>query len=206
MTSKSSEATTRRGRPPRADQRRAIVDAAYAVLAERGREAATIKEIARAAGVAPGLVHYYFANKEELLLAVLTAASERYTSDMAALAEIAPAADLARQALAEPQRRAEFQPAWYRLRYDLFALGLRDSTLGDGVAALLANGRRGIAHVARQALPAVADGDDADALAGVLLACFDGLALQKLIDPTFDLDGAYRALGQLVGSRTRTPS
>lgn len=38
----------------------------------------------------------------------------------------------------------------------------------------------------------------ADALAGILLACFDGLALQHLLDDQFDLDRAYQLLLELV--------
>jgi len=187
-----------RGRPPKADQRRAIVDAAVTVLAERGREAATIKEIAHAAGVAPGLVHYYFASKEELLLGVLRHASDRYTAEMAAVAQAVPSADLAAVALAEAHRRTRLQPAGYRLRYDLFALGVRDDALREGVAGLLANGRAGIAAIVSRALPQLPS-NAPDALAGVLLACFDGLALQHLIDPAFDLDAAYAALSGLFG-------
>ena len=38
-----------------------------------------------------------------------------------------------------------------------------------------------------------------EALAAVLLACFDGLALQKLADPEgFDLDAAYAALATMA--------
>src|SRR5216683_2405650 len=53
------------------DTRERIVAAAFRSLAEHGYEAATVKDIAREAGVAPGLVHYYFETKEELLLAAI---------------------------------------------------------------------------------------------------------------------------------------
>lgn len=41
------------------------------VMARTGYEAATIAEIARAAGVTPGIVHYHFESKEEILLALV---------------------------------------------------------------------------------------------------------------------------------------
>ncbi len=50
--------------------RERIVAAAYRVLSEQGSHATSIKEIAKAAAVAPGLVHYYFESKEQLLLEV----------------------------------------------------------------------------------------------------------------------------------------
>ncbi len=48
-----------------------ILDAALAVLTERGILALTTKEIARAAGCSEGSLYTYFANKESLLLAVM---------------------------------------------------------------------------------------------------------------------------------------
>jgi TetR/AcrR family transcriptional repressor of bet genes len=44
------------------------VDALLAVMAERGYEGASVQAIARRAGLAPGLIHYHFATKQEILL------------------------------------------------------------------------------------------------------------------------------------------
>src|SRR5438067_9234346 len=49
-----------------------ILDAAVAVLHERGHAGATTREIARVAGCSEGSLYTYFANKEQLLLAVMT--------------------------------------------------------------------------------------------------------------------------------------
>ncbi|HEV2372172.1 MAG TPA: TetR family transcriptional regulator [Streptosporangiaceae bacterium] len=55
-------------RTPRAEQTRAaIVEAALALFAERGYEAATMRAIADRAGVATGNAYYYFGSKEELI-------------------------------------------------------------------------------------------------------------------------------------------
>jgi TetR/AcrR family transcriptional repressor of bet genes len=40
-------------------------------MARRGYEGATVAEVARAAGLAPGIVHYHFDDKREILLALL---------------------------------------------------------------------------------------------------------------------------------------
>lgn len=48
-----------------------ILDAAVALLRERGLAAATTKEIARAAGCSEGSLYTYFATKEQLLHAVM---------------------------------------------------------------------------------------------------------------------------------------
>jgi AcrR family transcriptional regulator len=58
-------------RRPAGRRREQLLDAALAVLGARGVEAASMKEIAAAAGVAPGLLYHYFAGKDELILAVI---------------------------------------------------------------------------------------------------------------------------------------
>lgn len=55
----------------------AIVDAASAVFAAKGYEAASIAEIARRAEVSDGLIYRYFSNKRDLLYRVLEAFYER---------------------------------------------------------------------------------------------------------------------------------
>lgn len=58
-----------RGRPPRlprAQQERELLEAARAVLDERGLQDAQVDDIARRAGISKGLVYRHFASKEEL--------------------------------------------------------------------------------------------------------------------------------------------
>jgi AcrR family transcriptional regulator len=56
------------GLTPRAEQTRAaIVEAALRLFREHGYEAATMRVIAREAGVSTGNAYYYFASKEELI-------------------------------------------------------------------------------------------------------------------------------------------
>lgn len=183
-------------RPSGAAVRARIIEATTQVVAERGYEGATIKEIARAAGITPGLVHYYFAGKDQLLVEMLQEESRRYTAAMTALAKDAPCDELATRALAEPRERVKRQPQWYRLRAELFAEALHNPAIAPGTRELLAGGRAGIAEVAHRALGKKAG--DPQALAAVLLACFDGLALQVLIDPSVDLDAAYSVLTRMV--------
>ncbi len=59
-----------------AARRTQILDAAITVFSEKGFHRATIKEIARVAGVADGTIYTYFASKDEILLAVLDRLNE----------------------------------------------------------------------------------------------------------------------------------
>jgi AcrR family transcriptional regulator len=53
------------------DRREQIIDAAMRVFAEKGFGKATNKDIAREAGITPGLIYYYFESKEALLKAII---------------------------------------------------------------------------------------------------------------------------------------
>jgi TetR/AcrR family transcriptional repressor of bet genes len=60
------------GRPSNTETRRAeIVEGLRVVLAREGYERATIAAVAKEAGLAPGLVHYHFASKLEILVALV---------------------------------------------------------------------------------------------------------------------------------------
>jgi TetR/AcrR family transcriptional regulator, transcriptional repressor of bet genes len=71
------------GRPSNTARRREeLVGGLLRVMAARGYGGATIAEIAREAGLPPGVVHYHFESKKEILVAVLERLSgilrERY--------------------------------------------------------------------------------------------------------------------------------
>ena len=53
------------------DRRDQIIDAAMQVFAQKGFIKATNKDIAREAGITPGLIYYYFDSKEDLLKTII---------------------------------------------------------------------------------------------------------------------------------------
>jgi AcrR family transcriptional regulator len=57
--------------PPTEERRSQILEAAMKVFAKKGFKGATNKDIANAAGVSPGLIYFYFKNKEDLLFEIL---------------------------------------------------------------------------------------------------------------------------------------
>ena len=60
------------GRKPNTESRRhQIIDALLLEIAETGYERASTVSIAARAGLAPGLIHYHFKSKEEILLALV---------------------------------------------------------------------------------------------------------------------------------------
>ncbi len=175
-----------------------IVDAAARAIAQKGYADASIKDIAAEAGLAaPGLIHYYFKTKEEILREVVRHNRQLYEEDFgsrSAEEDSGIFAEADRQSDLEPDEK---RPEWYKLRYELFAQGLRSRELSDDVAELLRIGREGISDVLAGTLNDLGD-EDNEALSAVLLACFDGLALQKLLQPELDLERAYALLESLI--------
>lgn len=76
-------------RKPNTEARRAqIVAALLPVLASHGYAKATVQAIAREAGLTPGLLHYHFASKHEILIALVQSVAsfgrQRYETALAA--------------------------------------------------------------------------------------------------------------------------
>jgi len=80
------EATRRDRRIQR--QRQAIVDAAAELFAQKGYEATTTKDIARAADIGESTLYGYFASKQEVLQAILSQQAEMVDSLLEHLGEM----------------------------------------------------------------------------------------------------------------------
>lgn len=183
------------------DKQQKIIDAAYQVLAEKGYDQASTKEIARVAGVAQGLIGYYFASKDLLFAEVFRRESERYCESLSLIRGKAGeplTPEAVESALNVPKSRAKQNPSWVKLRYELFALGLRNPAVSDSIRDTLASKR---AHLA-ELIESVSKLSEAQsrALAPILLSVFDGLALQMLCDEDFDYDGAYETLTAMISA------
>ena len=97
----------RRGRPPdeklAAERRRALIEAAYAVFAEKGYIAAGIADIDERLDVGRGTLYRHFQSKREILDHVVDHALERF---LTAIAEDAPPGEADTfEAFAEQMRR-----------------------------------------------------------------------------------------------------
>src|SRR5260370_39940759 len=182
----------------RADNRERLIAAGYTVLSEKGYEATTVKVVAHLAGVSPGLFHYYFASKDELLLAVLYEAGARFSQQLmqelqALMAQGNTFPEIAMLTVARIRSR---DPAWYRLRYELYALGLRNPAFLPAVGELLAKGRQRIAQVIQEHTGI--DEAQAQAIAAVVHASSDGLGLEHLAQPDLDLTAAHQLVQRLL--------
>jgi AcrR family transcriptional regulator len=172
------------------DKAARIVEAMRVSVAARGIAGATFDHVAREAGVSRGLLHYYFATKERLLVEVV-----RRESDVRieALEEAVGGAEDAEGVLAALVRSfeeliGEGQTAVVMF-YEMMTLAQRNPEIATELAEL---GRRTRQHLAA-ALRAKSDAgvlrlrDDADVLATFLFAVADGITVRKLSEPELDI-------------------
>lgn len=129
-------------RKPNTEQRREqIVTGLLMAIGEHGYDKATIQAIAQKAGLAPGLIHYHFRNKEEILLELVKSlaavAQRRYeglavsATDAAARLKACIDARLALGDGAEPQAVA----AWVVIGAEAIRQPLVRAAYQDAVAA-----------------------------------------------------------------------
>jgi AcrR family transcriptional regulator len=132
-TTSRPRSRTRRRRSP-AEARGQLLAAAEALVAERGPDGVTLRHVAEAVGVTPGLVTHYFGTRDALVREVLrrqdALTGERVRRELRSGSRVPDADALLRLlfgALSEPTRVRLF--VWAHLRGDLArgsSRGLRD--------------------------------------------------------------------------------
>jgi AcrR family transcriptional regulator len=173
-----------------------ILDVAATVFATHGYHGGSLRDVARQLGISPTLVAHHFGTKYDLLEAVLERADHTAPGDesfdfdaacaergvvTATLERVASSVErpelLRLFAILAAESSAPGHPAhdWFVARYERHAEELA----------------RAFAH--DQALGRVDPGRDPGTLGRLLLATWDGIQLQWLIDPAADMNRAMRA-------------
>jgi AcrR family transcriptional regulator len=167
-----------------AGRRSQIVHAAAKVLGRQGYGATSLKDVAREARVAPGLLHYYFESKEELLVEVVTVMERQMIAEWkAAIAGIEDPLERIVAGLDHAEARCAGQPEFFRLVLDLYTVSLSSPALRHRCAELCSHLVDEIEVEVRRALgplPAYALVAPRD-LAGAIAGAIDGVALSSLV-------------------------
>jgi len=166
-------------RPSNTDQRRAQITAALLkVMARRGYAGASVADIARAARLTPGLVHYHFESKQEILLAALRDLVARHMSNLERrLGEAAgdPPSELAAFIDVHLGLGADADPEALACWILLSGEALRDQTVRTEFAEALASIAAGAAAIIRRGVEQRAFRCEApDAAAAALVATIQG--------------------------------
>jgi AcrR family transcriptional regulator len=185
---KAAVAMRQRRRP--SDVRRVqILEAAAAVIAQRGLSDIRISDVAAEAGASPALVVYYFGTKERLLADALSFAEDRFYGQTSSELERIPDATGRLLRLIELSSQPDDDNHDWLLWVELWGRAIRDSDVASRRELLDARWRESIATIIRDGQ---AEGEfdrsvDADDLALRLAAMIDGLAIQVILaDPEVD--------------------
>ncbi|MBO9531539.1 MAG: TetR/AcrR family transcriptional regulator [Solirubrobacteraceae bacterium] len=188
---------TRRER--QAETRQQVVTAARELFLTRGYHGTTLSAVVEAAGFTKGAVYSNFASKAELALAVVEEIERENVEKLAG----------AFQGASDPAERAKLLTLWgetilsdtaaLRLRAELSFAAMDDPALAEtirhksrNVRASVAAMLRGIDHSERFQL-------DVPVLADALTALANGVGMQRLGDPDFDVQAFVLAAGVLTG-------
>ena len=203
--------STRPDRRRSEDGRRAeLIAAASRVIARDGLAGATTRRIAAEAGVPPGLVHYWFADKNDLLMAVINDT----LGPIEAAVSAGTAATRDDDASSLDRLRAAFQVMQGDDRgrqiamYEMTAFALRDEHLTD----VARHQYRTYQRVAAESVSSWADTANAQlpadpAVVGQFLAALvDGLMLAWLVNPeTTDVDSVLTLVSTLLDQQIGQP-
>jgi AcrR family transcriptional regulator len=170
----------------REKRRRQILNAAWKVFSQKGLDAANVSDVASMAGVSYGTVYYYFDSKDDLFMAVFEdwIATSFYKTFTKSGLTTATATDQLRRfadsATVMMSGSAEFLPAQMQFWGHL----VRNDAIRERFRLLFAELRGFLAQIIQAGIDS---GEfklvDAEAIAAIAIAVYDGLILQWLADP-----------------------
>jgi AcrR family transcriptional regulator len=184
-------------RPNAEARRQQIVDAASACVRRAGFHAASMAEIAQAAGLSVGQIYRYFENKEAIIAAIVA-------RDMAEMrdkfAELQNSSEPLRDAIINGCVQAMDEQ--YELERSALMLEvLAEAARNPRVAAIVQAAdieERALAHdILRQVLPADCGERELAARGEVLSMLFDGMAMRGVNNPAGDRE-AIREILRIV--------
>jgi AcrR family transcriptional regulator len=196
--------------------RERLLEAAISCLEEKGYARTTSRDLVAASGTNLASIGYHFGSKERLLNIAVAEAFQRWLKPLIALAaEPGPATPLERlqRSLAGVIDSLEENRALVAAALEAWAQLPRSEELRTEMAASYDGFHRAIAATTRDALAEVgATGVDAEALATLIIALFDGLLVRWQLDPEDPPDperlsaAAEAALAALVAPAPRAPA
>jgi AcrR family transcriptional regulator len=170
----------------RGTARERLLDAAATVFAERGYRAASVEDIASAAGVTKGAVYWNFESKEDLFFALMDERVDRLAHELTGVTEQAPreieTAPLVSRGISS---FVVEQPALILLLQEYWALAVRDEQLREGYVQRRRALRVRLAEAleARHRTTGVPLTVPAEALATGIIGLASGLTQEQIADP-----------------------
>jgi AcrR family transcriptional regulator len=186
-------------------RRRRLIDAAWRCLARGSYADLRVEDVCAEAGLSKGSFYGYFETKRDLFYTLVD--DDSNLLEEAAVADAGSSGDAATRLLlfARASLRAAEDPARVQLRADIWAAVAHDAVLRDRLRDGNARRRMILRAWIEQAVDEGAIADvPANALAALVLALVDGLALHRRLDPgAFRSENIQRTLEGMLAGLTR---
>lgn len=174
--------------------RERLLEAAIACLQEKGYARTTARDLVAASGTNLASIGYHFGSKEHLLNVAVVEAFQRWLKPLIALAaEPGPATPLQRlqRSLSGVIDTLEENRSLVSACLEAWAQMSRSEDLRAEMVASYDDFHRVIAATTRDAFAGIGSANvDADAVASLIIALFDGLLVQWQLDPEPALSAA----------------
>ncbi|WP_212988307.1 TetR/AcrR family transcriptional regulator [Actinoplanes auranticolor] len=166
--------------------RKRLLDAAAAIIAERGITGMSVEHIAERAGFTRGAFYGNFADKHDIVMALLEQRTQGEFDELRAMGRDAGSFERMLDQMRQRHReRARHADEWFVLRTELWLYALRHTEVADRLARHQRRARAaieaGITHEFRTA--AVQPPADPALLALIVHALGDGLLAQRMLTP-----------------------
>jgi len=178
------------------DKASRIVDAMRTSVGERGVSGSTFDQVARAAGVSRGLLHYYFGTKEQLLVEVVRRDCDVRLSLLdEQLAGARTADDFVSGLVASLDDLVRNEPGFMSLIFELFTLSRRNEEIATEFSELLRKQRERLVELLRSKEEAgvLHLRAEPEAVVDVIFSLGDGVAMRMLAEPERDFAATVRA-------------
>ena len=193
----TSETSTRGPYAKGIERRQQIVDAALEAFAQRGFARLSLRAIADSMKISHGTILHYFPSLEDVLVEILIQHDQKVYES----AERDIDGSLLDELIASAQFNINVR-AMIALHTTMLGQSV-ESTNSQAKAFFTARFDEGRVNMGRAIEQGYAargvQGSDPKLVASVVMAAFDGLQIQWLLDPTLDIVVAIRALQPLVG-------
>jgi len=168
-----------------------ILKNALKVLAKNGYENTTIANIATESGVSRGILHYYFSNKEDLVSKVLAYSSENIIQTTIKGIKGKTVEEIADNIIKDCIQSFKEYPDFYAFLFEMWCASRRSDKIKNELIICSAKVTESIEKVLDEAIQ---NGilkksiKNTEEMSKVLLALFNGIAFEILMEPSRDLE------------------
>jgi AcrR family transcriptional regulator len=164
-----------------------IMEAALVVLSKKGYENTTINDVADAAKVSRGLLHYYFKDKEDMVSkALVFGFGSMWDSSVGSLSNAKSPEELVDGMIEILKRNVQENPDFTALLFEMWVSSRRSDKIGkvfkDGLDESICRLKALLEFESSVGIIKV-DAAEAEGVVRMLLAIYHGMAIQLILNP-----------------------